>query len=290
MARLFDLDLLRTLVVIAETGSLSAAAPRLNRSQSAVSEQVRKLEDMCGVTLLDRGKTGARLTPAGERLVDHAHELLALSDAALRDMQNAQLAGNLHLAITDYFRPSALPGLLRRMRDQFPKLHLHVSIRKSATIDDAAAEEFDIGLSMAILGTATVPPAKTAQHTHLRQEPLVWVADKSFSIPDGGVIPLVVLPDTCSLQRFIVKSLKSHGTSYKIAHSASGIGGLHMAIEAGLGVTCLNASAIPPNAMSLNSLPELPPMPNVAFRLVAPRIGEPAHIADVRNMLVDYLS
>ncbi|WP_417805976.1 LysR family transcriptional regulator [Thalassospira lucentensis] len=290
MARLFDLDLLRALVVIAETGSLSAAAPRLNRSQSAVSEQVRKLEDMCGVTLFDRGKTGAKLTPAGERLVGHAHELLALSDAALRDMQNAQLAGNLHLAITDYFRPTALPALLRRMRDQFPKLHLHVSIRKSAAIDEAAAEEFDIGLSMTILDPTTTPTAKSSRHIHLRQEPLVWVADKSFSIPDSGTIPLVVLPDTCSLQRFIVKALKSHGTSYEIAHSASGIGGLHMAVEAGLGVTCLNASAIPPNAVTLNALPDLPPMPDVAFRLVGPRVGEPAHISDVRNMLVDHLS
>ena len=63
-----------------------------------------------------------------------------------------------------------------------------------------------------------------------------------------------------------------------------------MAVEAGLGVTCLNASAIPPNAVTLNSLPVLPPMPDVAFRLVAPRVGEPAHISDVRNMLVDHLS
>lgn len=290
MARLFDLDLLKTLVVVAETGSLSAAAPCLNRSQSAVSEQVRKLEDMCGVTLLDRGKMGAKLTPSGQRLVRYAHELLALSDAALRDMQDAQLAGNLHLAITDYFRPNALPGLLRRLRDQFPKLHLHVSIRKSAIIDDDTGEEFDIGLSMEVLDAATISPAETVNHTYLRQEPLVWVADKSFSLPDSGVIPLVVLPDTCSLQRFIVKSLKSHGTSYKIAHSASGIGGLHMAIEAGLGVTCLNSSAIPPNTVSLNSLPDFPKMPDVRFRLVAPRVGEPAHISDVRSMLVDYLS
>ena len=143
---------------------------------------------------------------------------------------------------------------------------------------------------MDILDSATVSPEKTVNYTHLRQEPLVWVADKSFSIPDSGVIPLVVLPDTCSLQRFIVKSLKSHGASYEIAHSASGIGGLHMAIEAGLGITCLNASAIPPNAVSLNSLLEFPQMPDVAFRLVAPRVGEPAHISDVRSMLVDYLS
>ena len=119
MARHFDLDLLNTLLVIAETGSLSAAAPQLCRSQSAVSEQVRKLEEMCGLPLLVRGKTGASLTPAGDRLADHARELLARSDAAYRDMQGVQLAGDLRLAITDYFRPRALPSILRRVRDRF---------------------------------------------------------------------------------------------------------------------------------------------------------------------------
>src|ERR1700727_3855180 len=138
MARHFDLELLNTLLVVTETGSLSAAAPKLCRSQSAISEQVRKLEEMCGLPLLVRGKTGASLTPAGERLVDHARELLARSDAAYRDMQGVQLAGDLRLAITDYFRPRALPGILRRGRDPFSPPHPHVSIRQSALIAEEA--------------------------------------------------------------------------------------------------------------------------------------------------------
>jgi len=91
IARHFDLELLNTLLVIAESGSLSAAAPKLCRSQSAVSEQVRKLEEMCGLPLLVRGKTGASLTPAGRRLVDHAREHIEktykrpLGDRLLRD-------------------------------------------------------------------------------------------------------------------------------------------------------------------------------------------------------------
>jgi DNA-binding transcriptional LysR family regulator len=292
MARHFDLELLNTLLVIAESGSLSAAAPKLCRSQSAVSEQVRKLEEMCGLPLLVRGKTGASLTPAGERLVDHARELLARSDAAYRDMQGVQLAGDLRLAITDYFRPSALPGILRRVRDQFPRLHLHVSIRKSALIEEEAAGlgDFDIGLSMTILDKGRARNRAAGPHTRLRRERLIWVADKSFAKPEDGVLPLVVLPDTCSLQRFVVAKLNAHRVPFKIAHSASGVGGLHLALAAGLGVTCLNTSSIPESAVAFTGIPRLPPLPEVEFRLVPPRAGETAVISEVRDMLAEQFS
>ena len=289
MNRLFDLDFLRTLVVISETGSFSAAAPRLCRSQSAISEQIRKLEEMCGVSLLVRSKSGAKLTSAGERLVGHAQELLALSDAALRDMQNARLAGDLRLAITDYFRPAALPTLLRRVRDRFPHLHLHVSIRKSIAIHAAKADEFDIGLAMSILNGDNLKTKDNPAHVSLRREPLVWVADKSFIMPENGVVPLVVLPDTCSLQRFIVKSLKSCETPYVIAHSASGVAGLQMALSAGLGITCLNASAVPKGAVSLNHLAQLPTMPDIEFNLVVPNGKDHSPISEVRQMLTEHL-
>jgi DNA-binding transcriptional LysR family regulator len=290
MARFFDLDLLNALVVIAETGSLSAAAPRLCRSQSAVSEQVRKLEQACGLPLLLRGKTGASLTPAGERLVGHARELLSLSDAAFRDMKGAQLAGDLRLAITDYFRPRTLPCILKRVRDQFPRLHLHVSIRKSAAIeDDAQSGDFDIGLAMTILEDGDAPHAAPDQRIRLRREPLSWIADRSFVMPEGGVLPLVLMPDTCNMHRFIGRTLEKHRVPYVVAHSASGIGGLHIALAAGLGVSCLNASAAPEGAVPVIGAGKLPALPDVEFTLVPLRPGEPPIVAEVREMLAAQL-
>lgn len=288
--RRFDLDLLNTLVTIAEAGSLSAAAPRLCRSQSAVSEQVRKLEEMCGVPLLRRGKSGASLTPAGERLTGHARQLLALSDTAYRDMRGTALAGDLRLAITDYFRPGALPEILRRVRDQFPHLHLHVSIRKSAVIEeDATSGTFDIGLSMRIL-EGRAQDGVADGRIRVRREPMVWIADRSFTMPESGVLPLVVLPDTCSLQRFIVRTLDRHDVPYAIMHSASGVGGLHLALAAGLGVTCLNASAVPETAIIFSGVPTLPALPEAEFSLVPPGDGEAPFISQVRDMLIEHFT
>ncbi|MDR3468996.1 MAG: LysR family transcriptional regulator [Xanthobacteraceae bacterium] len=286
----FDLDQLRTLVTVAEAGSLSAAAPRLARSQSAVSEHIRKLEEVCGTTLLQRAKSGVSLTPAGDRLLDHARRLLALNDAAFQDMQGVSLAGDLHLAITDYFRPTALPGILRRLRDQYPQLHLHVSIRKSALIEEGAGGgDYDIGLSMRILERALPRQVDADGRIRLRREPLAWVAERAFAVPAGRVVPLVVMPETCSLQRFILKILKRSRTPYTIAHSASGIGGLQLALSAGLGVSCLNASATPPGLGAVARDIVLPALPEVEFSLQPPRPGERPVVADVRRMLAEQL-
>ena len=104
------------------------------------------------------------------------------------------------------------------------------------------------------------------------------------------MLPLVVLPDTCSLQRFVVARLNAHRVPFKIAHSASGVGGLHLALAAGLGVTCLNTSSVPEDAVAFTGIPRLPPLPEVEFRLVPPRTGETAVISEVRDMLAEQFS
>jgi DNA-binding transcriptional LysR family regulator len=291
MPRILDLELLNTLVVVSDAGSLSAAAPLLFRSQSAVSEQVRKLEQACGVALLVRAKTGVRLTAAGQRLVVHAHKLLSLSDAAWREMQGTQLTGELRLAITDYFRPHALPIIIRRIREQFAQLRLHVRIRKSAWIEDEAnASSFDIGVSMTILHNAPARSSAAPGRIRLRREPLQWIADNAFALPPAAdTLPLLVLPDTCSLQRFTVQTLDAQGVAYHIAHTATDIGGLHLALAAGLGVACLNASAIPPTAAPFDGYAGLPSLPEVEFSLAAPRAGEPGFVSHVREMLAEQL-
>ncbi|MFK4441194.1 DNA-binding transcriptional LysR family regulator [Caballeronia udeis] len=292
--RRFDLELLNTLSTVAETGSLSAAALRLSRSQSAVSEQIRKLEESCGLTLFLRGKKGATLTPAGERLLGHTRKLLLLNDVAYQDMQGVSLSGDLRLAITDYFRPADLAKILRRLRDQYPALRLHVSVRKSALIEQSAGlGDFDIGLSMRRIGEASFNAEAEGEESFdsipIRREQLLWVAAPTFDMQGTGALPVIALPDTCSMQRYMLAKLQESNLRYFIAHSASGVGGLQSALSAGLGVSCLNASAVPPDVSAFRGVMGLPRMPDVEFNLIAPRLGRDTLAAEAIALLVEQL-
>jgi DNA-binding transcriptional LysR family regulator len=290
LMRRLDLDLLQTLVTIAETGSLSAAADQLCRSQSAVSEQLRKLEEFCGVELCRRGKRGARPTPAGERLIVHAREMLALNEAACHDMAGTALAGDLRLAITDYFQPRTIISLLQGLRSRYPHLRLHVAIRASAQIEqDAQDGDIDIGLTTRVL-TAGAEDERMPGYVRLRREPLLWVAASSYVAAPVEPLPLVALRGSCSLHRFAVSALETAGIPHFIAHSASGVAGLQMALTAGLGVACLNQSAIPAGMVVLDHGFDLPRLPDVRFALLPPRPGESSLVADVRKMLANLLA
>ncbi|WP_420996438.1 LysR family transcriptional regulator [Cupriavidus sp. 30B13] len=294
--RALELDQLRTFVTVADAGSLSAAAPRLFLSQSSVSEQLRKLEERAGVPLLVRGKQGAAPTPAGLRLLEHARRILALSDLALQDLRGHTLDGELRLAVTDYFRPGEIAGMLRRLREHYPHLRLHVTVMKSGMIEAGAqTDAFDIGLSMRLPGARGArkegAAGRGARGMVLRREALAWVAAPGEAGAPGAPLPLVLLPDTCSLHQYVVQMLRRRRLDYVVAHSASGVAGLQLALSAGLGISCLNESAIGPGVARIDAATiarlRLPALPVAEFFLLPARAGEAPLVGQVRAALAE---
>lgn len=284
----FDLDQLRTLVAVLDSGSLTAAAPKVFLSQSSVSEQMRKLEDRAGQPLLVRGKAGVAATPAGERLLTHARAILALSDEAYRDLRGVALRGELRLCITDYFRPGDVARMLRRLNEQYPQVRLHVTIMKSGAIEAAYERgEIDVGISMSIQERGA--PRARAQGALLRREPLLWMASEGAGQPFGPPLPLLVLPETCALRQYVERLLSRRGVPYGVAHVASGVAGLQLAISAGLGVACLNESALAPGIVRLHAA-GLPALPAVEFRLLPARAGESEFIGLAREAIIKTMS
>lgn len=282
----FDLEQLRTFAAVIDAGSLTAAAPRVFLSQSSVSEQIRKLEERAGQSLLTRSKAGVSPTEAGTRLLAHARRILALSDEAFRDLHGEVLQGELRLAVTDYFRPTDLTRLLGRLGESYPRVRLHVSILKSDELRAAYARgDFDVGLGMNIAGVSAVQPRAPV----LRRESLVWLGASGMRLVRGEPVRLLVLPDTCSLHQFTVALLRRRRVAYSLAHVASGVAGLQSALAAGLGVACLNESAISEGVARLPTPHGLPALPKVAFQFLPARRGETAFVSKARELLASHL-
>ncbi|MGJ7530440.1 LysR family transcriptional regulator [Variovorax sp. GB1P17] len=282
----FDLEQLRTLATVIDAGSLTAAAPRVFLSQSSVSEQIRKLEERAGQSLLTRSKAGVAPTEAGTRLLAYARRILALSDEAFRDLHGETLQGELRLAVTDYFRPGDLTRLLGRLGESYPQVRLHVSILKSDELRGAYARgDFDVGLAMNIAGAS---PAQ-ARAAVIRRESLVWLGATGMRLVRGEPVRLLALPDTCSLHQFTVALLRRRRVPYVLAHVASGVAGLQSALAAGLGIACLNESAVSEGVVRLAAPHGLPALPKVAFQFLPGRRGETAFVTRARELLATHL-
>lgn len=276
-----DLAQLHVYLAVCDAGSISAAAPALFRSTSAISEQLRKLEDAIGVELLIRGKQGVRPTPAGERLVRHARQLLTLGERALSDVRGEQFEGEIRLAITDYFRPDDIAGLLKKLREWHPRLRLHVVMKKSLEIDQTS-DYLDIGLTMRFNERVS-----TSNTFEVRQEPLQWVAAAGWVPEPGQPLPLLAISG-CGLSEYSCQVLERAGVEYEIVYSTSGVAGLQSALRAGLGIACLNASAVPHGVEPYRAC--MPVLAQARFLLLAPRKGESALVENVRRLLQGFLA
>ncbi|MGJ7565216.1 LysR family transcriptional regulator [Variovorax sp. GB1R11] len=283
----FDLEQLRTLAAVVDAGSLTAAAPRVFLSQSSVSEQIRKLEARAGQSLLTRSKAGVSPTEAGLRLLGYARRILAMSDEAFRDLHGETLQGELRLAVTDYFRPGDLTRLLGRLGESYPQVRLNVGILKSDALRAAYARgDFDVGLAMNIAGVSAAQPRASV----IRRESLAWLGAAGMRVVRGEPLRLLALPDTCSLHQFTVALLRRRRVPYALAHVASGVAGLQSALAAGLGVACLNESAISDGVARLAAPHGLPALPRVAFELMPGRRGETPFVTRAREMLATHLA
>ncbi|WP_296185924.1 LysR family transcriptional regulator [Pseudomonas sp. UBA1879] len=263
----FDLDQLKTLVAAVDAGSLTAAVQLRFRSQSALSEQLNKLEEAAGERLLVRSKSGVTPTAAGQRLVAHAREILALSDAAWRDMHDVPLAGEVHIGISDYFRPSQLAQLLARIALHYPGLRMRTQIDKS---DNIAAAHGSGSLDLAIIMRASGSEYPFASEARtLRTERLLWATsrDKPIAVKDT-VVELALLSETCSLHRLVRSKLDACDLPHVVAYVASGVAGLQAAVVAGIGIACLNESAfIEADMVEVSGIP-LPPLPTADMVLL----------------------
>lgn len=230
---------LRSFVAVAQSGSVTRAAERVHRTQSAVSTHLQQLEASVGARLAERSTRRLALTEAGERFLPHAMRLLALQDEARAAVQPAAGPVLRRIGLSEYFMPHRLPELLALLQAQVPDARLEVLWASSAALQQLwAAGEMDLAI---VTSDAPLAGARL-----LRREPLSWVAAAGAGAAVGdGPVPLVLLGPDCPVRRMALAALARAGRPHQLRLSCTGSHGAVAAIRAGWGVGCLNQSAIP---------------------------------------------
>lgn len=235
-----DLDplWLRSFVAIADCGSVTGAARRVHRTQSAVSAHLKQLESTLGTALATRTTRQLALTAQGERLLPVARRLLGLQDEARATVLQAAPARPWRIGLSEYFLPARLPGLLALLRDHTEPSGMEVLWSASAHLEQLWQQgEVDLAV---VTSTSPRPQARL-----LRREPLAWVAGHGQPPAPDLPVPLVLLGPGCPVRQIAIASLQRRGRAHHLQLGCSGAHGAIAALRAGWGVGCLNEAAIP---------------------------------------------
>ncbi len=265
-----DADLLRVFVLIAEGHSFTQAAALVGRTQSAVSMQVKRLEDMLGQPLLVRGKGGAiELTPHGSYLLARARQILTLNDEVMATFRTPQIAGTVRLGTPDDYAFAYLPPVLKRFAESHPAVQVDVRCSPSEELVRAIrAGELDLTLisdGHQPNGWPVVP---------LWRGPLVWVTSTRYAPHRQDPLPLALADrdrylttgQDCEWAAAAVQALERAGRQYRVAYTSASQIGTHAPVLAGLAVTVSTLSWLPEGLRPVRPEEDLPPLPE--FRLV----------------------
>ena len=237
-------DLLRTFVAIAETGSFTHAADTVSRTQSAVSMQMKRLEDVVGETLFVREARGVSLTAPGDRLLMDSRRIIALLDQTKAALRGEQLNGLVRVGLPDEYGLTMLPSVLGKFATSHPEVDVTVRCGNSDDLNDGLyAGELDL----AVLFEELVRPDSEV----LTSDPTVWATSSIYCMHEMDPVPVAVYEHNCWCRDWALKSLEQQGVNYRIAFTSDNHEGLQSAVKAGLAIAPLSRSNIPDDCREL---------------------------------------
>lgn len=255
-----DLDLLRTFVAVADLNTFAAAAAAVCRTQSAVSQQMQRLEQLVGKELFARHGRNKLLTEHGIQLLGYARKILRFNDEACMSLMFSNLQGVLTLGASDESADTILPFLLNRISSVYPKLALDVSVKRNAFMVEMLKEnEVDLVVT-------THRPGQFDSLT-LRTSPTHWYCAAEYVLQKGEPIPLVLLDDPSPFRDMVLAALNEAGIPWRLAYVASTLPAVRAAVKAGLGVTARPVEMMSPDLRVLGQAEGLPSLPDTEYLL-----------------------
>jgi len=267
---MLDLDLLRSFVSVVDAGGFTRAGERVPRTQSIVSQQIRRLEEALGRPLLHRDGKRVTTTEEGERLLSYARRILSLAEEARDVVARPASDGVVRLGMSEDFAAYRLTEMLSGFARERPGLRLDVRCGLSVHLREALERgELDVALFKRDLGegggVASWP------------ERLHWIASRRYPIDFRcDPLPLAVFEQGCLYRNRAIHALEAAGRAWYIAYSSPNLPGIQAAVSAGLGVSILPEVAILEDHCMLGASDGFPPITNTEVALVTAPQASPA--------------
>lgn len=253
-----DLQLLRSFSVVARTGSISTASMQIGRTQSAVSMQMRRLEETIGQPLLHRTGSGVRLTATGERLLSHAEALLGRHDEAVSDLAGTGLRGTVSFGCPEEFSIAFIPHLLESFLTRHPSVELHMICAPTVELRKHLHRR---RLDMALTSTPNLD-----EDALLRTDRFVWVANQAGpDILRQDVLPLALSGPNTLDHRAATAALRSAGRRFRLAYASDSLAGLLAITRSGHAISVTTRAAVPDDLVVIAQ--DLPPLPEFGIVL-----------------------
>ncbi len=276
-----SLDSLRTLVIAQEVGGFGRASERLGRTPSAVSLQMKRLQDEIGVQLFRRQGRKTLLTEQGEIALRYARRVLDLNDEMIDVLRGSSLSGVVRIGFAQDFTANVLPLVIERFSGLYPLVNLEVIVDREQVLFESLSSG-DLDLALTLGGSQS----RTAQI--LSELPLHWIASPKFKERASQPLPLALFNPPCECQTRGLDSLQDAGRSWRAAMTSPSLPGLWAAVSAGLGLTARTLIGIPEDVQTIHlGLPPLGDMPVVLHRRRNLRSPNAMRFAEVTEEFVN---
>src|SRR5215467_10564312 len=265
MKIVLDLGLLRSFVSVVDAGGFTRAGERVHRTQSTISQQIRRLEDDIGRSLLRRDGKQATSTEEGERLLSYARRILALAEEARDVVARPATDGIVRLGVPEDFAAYRLAQVLSKFARSRPGLRLDVRCDLSTRLRrDLARGEFDLALVKRDAGDESKGGALATWPERLR-----WVTSKRFPVDTNAYpLPLAVFEQGCLYRKRAIHAIEAAGRTWRIAYTSPNLAGIQAAVSVGLGVSILSDVAVLADHRVLGPKDGFPKLSNTEMALI----------------------
>jgi DNA-binding transcriptional LysR family regulator len=262
----FDIDALRTIVTGSELGSFARAAIQLGRSQSAISMQLKRLEEQAGQPLFRRNGRGLVPTEAGDALLTYARRILELHDEAATTLGNAAAPASIRMGLPQDFFDDVMPDTIARFSERRPGIHVEVRAGRNYALED------EVNSGRLDLAIAYFEPGRGETGVSLTSMPMSWFGSAHFkrsAVEKLDRIPLVLFDHPCLFRQTALTTLDRKRIPWRLSLTTPSLSGIWAAVGMGHGITVRTARRVPAGIHDVGSELGLPRLPSIELRMIA---------------------